>query len=79
VADQEGVQHVAGPHRLGRVVAHLGAFLAPVQRLDAGIDVQTQGRSSASRTECIRLGRIPELLAASTMRSIARRNAVMCA
>jgi hypothetical protein len=35
----------------------------------------TQGRPSASRTECIRLGRIHAALAASSMRSIARRSA----
>jgi hypothetical protein len=35
----------------------------------------TQGRSSASRTECIRLGRIQPALLASSMRSSARRSA----
>jgi len=43
VAHPEGVQHVAGAHRLGRVVADLGTFLAPVQRLDARVDVQHPG------------------------------------
>jgi hypothetical protein len=37
VAHQEGMQHVAGPHGLGRVVSNLRTFLAPVQRLDAGV------------------------------------------
>jgi len=37
------VQHVAGPTRLARVVAQLGAFLPAVQRLDAGIDVEHPG------------------------------------
>ncbi len=40
VADPEGVQHVAGAARLVRVVADLGAFLAAVQRLDRGVQVQ---------------------------------------
>ena len=40
VAHPEGVQHVAGPARLVRVVADLSAFLTPVQRLDRGIQVQ---------------------------------------
>jgi hypothetical protein len=35
----------------------------------------TQGRSNASRTECIRLGRIHAWLAGSSMRSSARRSA----
>jgi hypothetical protein len=35
----------------------------------------THGRSSASRTECIRLGRSHAALAGSSMRSIARRSA----
>jgi hypothetical protein len=35
----------------------------------------THGLSSASRTECIRLGRIHAALAASSMRSSARRSA----
>jgi hypothetical protein len=35
----------------------------------------THGLSSASRTECIRLGRSHAALAASSMRSSARRNA----
>ena len=40
VADPEGVQHVARTPRLVRVVAHLGAFLVTVQRLDRGVHVQ---------------------------------------
>jgi hypothetical protein len=43
VAHPEGVQHVAGPARLVRVVADLGAFLAAVQRLDRGVQVQHPG------------------------------------
>jgi hypothetical protein len=35
----------------------------------------TQGRSSASRTECIRLGRIQAALLVSSMRSSLRRSA----
>jgi len=40
VANPEGVQHMAGPPGLVRVVAHLGAFLAPVKRLDRRVQVQ---------------------------------------
>jgi hypothetical protein len=40
VADQEGVQHMAGPLGFGGVVADLGTLLAPVQGLDTGIQLQ---------------------------------------
>ncbi len=43
IADPEGVQHVAGPCGLARVVAQLGPLLASIQRLDAGVDVQHPG------------------------------------
>ena len=37
---QESGQHAAGPHGPGRVAADLGTLLSPIQRLDAGVDVQ---------------------------------------
>lgn len=61
---------------------HAGVLLARVD-LHNGLTVasmsNTQGLSSASRTECMSAGRIHAVLAASSMRYRARRSAVMWA
>ena len=43
VGHEEAVQRVAGAFGFGGVVADLGAFLAAVQGLDGGVDIEHPG------------------------------------